>query len=226
MERTRQQGNSTPGFNRMSPNSSSGPISYVALGDSTGAGVGATEGGYVARLFKRIETGRPGSTLSNLCVSGATTEDVLYDQLNRGMARSPTLVTLGIGINDIGHEVSLEQFAKNYEEILSKLTSQTSAPIVVTNIPDISSAPRIPDEMRSDYHRLIVAFNQRLEDIATRHGAVVFDVYTVTHEQVRSHPEFFSADGFHPSDKGYALWADRMWPTIAGAIGLERNRER
>jgi lysophospholipase L1-like esterase len=30
-----------------------------------------------------------------------------------------------------------------------------------------------------------------------------------------SHPEYFSRDGFHPSDKGYELWAVEMWPTIA-----------
>ena len=61
-----------------------GPIVYVALGDSTGAGVGAREGGYVVRLFKHIEERRPGSKLSNLCVSGATTADVLRAQLERG----------------------------------------------------------------------------------------------------------------------------------------------
>jgi lysophospholipase L1-like esterase len=58
-----------------------GPIVYVALGDSTGAGVGARDGGYVLRLFKRIEEQRPGSKLVNLCVSGATTTDVLREQL-------------------------------------------------------------------------------------------------------------------------------------------------
>ena len=31
-----------------------GPIVYVALGDSTGVGVGGADGGYVIRLFKRI----------------------------------------------------------------------------------------------------------------------------------------------------------------------------
>src|SRR4030095_1570459 len=98
----------------------SGPIVYVALGDSTGAGVGAREGGYVARLFKRILEQRPGSKLSNLCVSGATTEDLLRGQLERGVALKPELVTVGIGINDIGHGMTLEQFSRNYEEILSK----------------------------------------------------------------------------------------------------------
>ena len=125
-----------------------GPIVYVALGDSTGAGVGAREGGYVARLFTRILERRPGSKLSNLCVSGATTADLMRSQLERGVALNPDLVTVGIGINDIGHGLTLEQFSKNYEEIITTLKQKTHARIVVTNLPDISSAPRIPGPMR------------------------------------------------------------------------------
>src|SRR5215470_9516484 len=117
-----------------------GPIVYVALGDSTGAGVGAREGGYVARLFKRIEERRPGSTLLNVCVSGATTEDLLRDQLEKGVAANPDLVTVGIGINDIRHGLTLEQFSKNFEVILTTLQEKTHAQIVVTNLPDVSSA--------------------------------------------------------------------------------------
>ncbi len=101
-----------------------GPIRYLALGDSTGAGVGARDGGYVARLFTRIVGHRPGSALTNLCVSGATTSDVLLGQLDRGVASDPQLVTLGIGINDIGHGVTLEQFSTNFEEILSSAQGQ------------------------------------------------------------------------------------------------------
>lgn len=38
------------------------PVVYIALGDSTGVGVGARDGkGYVARLFERFERERPGS---------------------------------------------------------------------------------------------------------------------------------------------------------------------
>ncbi len=202
------------------PTPISGPVNYVALGDSTGSGVGAREGGYVARLFRRILAHRPESKLTNLCVSGATTSDVLRDQLDRGISAKPNLVTLGIGINDIGHGVSLEEFSRNYEQILAKLKSNTTAAIVVTNIPDISSAPRIPALVRNQYQHLIIEFNRKLEEIASRHQVIVFDVYTVTHEQLPSHPEYFSADGFHPSDQGYELWAEQMWPTIAETIGI------
>jgi len=196
-----------------------GPIVYVALGDSTGAGVGAREGGYVARLFKHIEERRLGSKLTNVCLSGATTEDVLAGQLQRGIAGDPDLVTLGIGINDIGHGLTLDQFSRNYEQILSTLKEKTSARIVVTNIPDISSAPVIPRSMRDRYQQQIIQFNQRLEEIAARHGVTVFDIYTITNEELPSHPEYFSSDGFHPSDKGYELWAQQMWPTVAQVIG-------
>jgi lysophospholipase L1-like esterase len=127
-------------------------------------------------------------------------------------------VTLGVGINDIGHGFSADQFAKNYEEILGKL-KRSRATIVVTNIPDISSAPRIPGIMRDEYQRLIIEFNRRLEEIAARHAVIVFDVYTITRDQLGAHPEYFSADGFHPSDEGYEFWAQKMWPEIARAIG-------
>ena len=196
-----------------------GPIVYVALGDSTGAGVGAREGGYVVRLFKRIEERRPDSKLINVCVSGATTEDVLRGQLAQGVAADPDLVTLGIGINDIGHRLSLDQFSKNYEEILSTLKEKTRARIVVTNIPDISTAPVIPGWSRNAYQKQIIQFSRRLEEIAARHGVTVFDIYTITSQELPSRPEYFSNDGFHPSDAGYELWAQTMWPTVARTIG-------
>jgi lysophospholipase L1-like esterase len=199
----------------------SGPVNYVALGDSTGAGVGALDGGYVSRLFKRIEIERPGSTLANLCVSGATTEDVIGDQLDRGIAKRPTLVTLGIGINDVGHGFAIEQFGRQYATILERLTSETDAVIVVTNIPDISSAPRIPNALRAEYQARIIQFNRKLEEVAGQYEVMMFDVYSVTHEQLPDHPEFFSADGFHPSDPGYENWAEQMWPAIARILGAE-----
>jgi acyl-CoA thioesterase I len=198
-----------------------GPITYVALGDSTGAGVGAREGGYPARLFRRLLNQRPGSKLVNFSVSGATTTDVLKNQLDRGLRADPQLITLGIGINDIGHGFTVKQFADNYDQILKRLRANSQAPIVISNIPDISSSQRVPPALRESTQQVIIQFNQRLAEIASTHGATVIDVYAVTHEQLPKHPEYFSADGFHPSDQGYELWADAVWPTIARMAGRE-----
>ncbi len=195
-------------------------VVYAALGDSTGVGVGAREGGgYVARLFEKIKPERPDSKLINLCVSGATTEDVLRGQLQQAIASRPTLVTLGIGINDLGHGLTAEQFSGNYEEIVRQLRTETSARVVVTNVPDISFAPVIPVSERDATRRRIQLFNEKLETIARRYELSVVDIYSETHRVIPAHPEFFSDDGFHPSAEGYSYWAETMWPAVKAAIG-------
>jgi lysophospholipase L1-like esterase len=197
----------------------SAPIIYTALGDSTGVGVGSKEGaGYVARLFERIKSAHPQSRLTNLCVSGATTDDVLRVQLQPAINSRPTLVTLGIGINDIGHGQTVERFARNYEEIIKGLKGETSARLVVTNIPDISFAPVVPEYARDETRRRIQAFNEKIEGIARQYGLLVVDTYSETSKIIPSHPEFFSEDGFHPSDVGYEKWAETMWPQVKAAI--------
>lgn len=198
-----------------------GPVNYVAFGDSTGIGVGARDGGYVTRLFRRLENVRPGSTLRNYCVSGATTADVIQLQLDRAAQVKANLITVGIGINDIGHGVTLEEFAANYEEIVSRLRARTEARIVVSNIPDTSLSPRIPESLRPEVQQAVLSFNQQIEKIATRHRVIVVDVYRPTHELVPANPELISADGFHPSDAGYEMWTERMWPTILAVLNGE-----
>lgn len=193
-------------------------ITYSALGDSTGVGVGARQGGYVARLFNRINAERPGSKLTNLCVSGATTDDVLRSQVEPALSARPTLITLGIGINDVGRGMSVDTFARNYEAIIKRLKT-AGAPIVVTNIPDISLAPVVPPGARSEAARRITLFNERISEIAARYDLLVVDAFKATRETIPSRPEFFSDDGFHPSDAGYEYWAEAMWPTVKKAIG-------
>jgi lysophospholipase L1-like esterase len=193
-------------------------VIYAALGDSTGVGVGAKEGGYVARLFTRIRSLRPDSRLTNVCMSGAQTEDVLRTQIDTALAAHPTLVTLGIGINDVGHGVTVERFARNYEEIVKRLKAETDGAIVVTNIPDISLAPVVPASMRDQVRERVNLFNERIREIAERHALKVVDAYTNTQGIIASNPDFFSDDGFHPSDTGYERWAETMWPTVKAAI--------
>jgi acyl-CoA thioesterase-1 len=201
------------------------PVVYVALGDSTGVGVGARKGGgYVARLFERIERARPGSRLVNLCVSGATTGDVLSAQVGRVREAGPSLVTVGIGINDLTRQATPEQFARNFEEIVVRLRAQTDAPVVVSNLPDISHAPAVPAFLRDGARHRILLFNERIADAAARHRLDLADSFEKSAAVIPTHPEFFSPDGFHPSDEGYEFWAFEMWPAVKRALGWSEAR--
>jgi lysophospholipase L1-like esterase len=198
------------------------PIVYVAVGDSTGEGVGAINGGYPARLFRRVLAEREGSTLTNLCRSGARSDELLSGQLDRAVSATPDLVTVCIGINDVVQGVGKDIFAGYFAEIVWRLRDETTARLVIANLPDISNAPAATREMGIALAPTIAAFNQEIARTAVQAQALLVDVWAETRAVIPGHPEFFSEDGFHPSDVGYEYWARKMWPTVKQAIGVER----
>lgn len=194
------------------------PLVYVAVGDSTGIGLGARDGGgYVDRLFARIEQKRPGSTLLNLSTAGATTADVVDKQLPRLTDTRATLVTVCVGVNDLLRGREVGQFAEDYETLVKRLR-QSGRLIVIANLPDVASAPAMKGMTDESLHLRLGQFNKAIADIAGRHGVPLIDLYKVSNEMIRSRPEFFSSDGLHPSDSGYTYWAEAMWVVIEQAI--------
>ena len=47
----------------------------------------------------------------------------------------------------------------------------------------------------------------RIADTSARHGATLVDLFS-RWQEVADHPEYVSADGFHPSSEGYQALAD------------------
>lgn len=194
---------------------------YVALGDSTGVGMGARKnGGYVDRLFHRLQRVQPSSRLFNLCVSGATSSDALRDQVDAAVLLRPTVVTLCIGINDVTRDVSVAEFGANLKAIVTRLKAAGSPQIVLSNLPDVSLAPVVPRMMRAIAHRRVSTYNRCLSELVQEHDVTVVDMYQHSREMIPAHPEFFSPDRFHPSDEGYEYWAFVMWPSLKSALRL------
>ena len=193
----------------------------MALGDSTAVGVGAqTGGGYPDRLVVKLRAAYPALKLLNLGQSGATSSDVLDSQVPRALRTRPRLITLGIGINDVGLQISDDAFAVNLEEIVVQLR-KLGVPTAIANIPDLTLAPAIAQLVpRSIYERRIELFNEHVTATAARHGLTLVDLYTWSRNVLRTRPELFSPDGFHPSALGYDVWAERM---LAPAVALLRE---
>ncbi|TMA20165.1 MAG: SGNH/GDSL hydrolase family protein [Deltaproteobacteria bacterium] len=174
---------------------------YVALGDSTGTGAGAQSGGGYPERLVRLLPAR--LRLSNLCRSGATSADVLSDQLPLALRSRPRLISLGIGINDLGLQLPDESFALNLEEIAIGLS-----PAVARLVP------------RLLYEKRIEMFNEHVTATAARHDLTLIDLYALSREIVPGRPELFSPDGYHPSALGYDEWARRMAPAVEQLLGV------
>ena len=200
---------------------------YLALGDSTGVGVGAARGGgYPARLAARARDKGEPARLVNLCVPGARVADVAERQLGPGLAAQPDLVTLGVGINDVTLGTDPEAFARDYERVAAAL-ARRGAPVVAVNVPDLTRSPlAVGEETRGGLAARIAAVNARIAAAARRHGFTLVDLFAETSRELLLHPELLSADGFHPSERGYERWADAMQPAFERALATARRAER
>jgi lysophospholipase L1-like esterase len=197
---------------------------YIALGDSTGVGLGAREGGYAQRLLARLRALRPHVRLLNLCQSGARSLDVLQDQVPDAAKLRPEVITLVVGINDVTHSEPEEAFTHNMEEIARRIKG-LGARVVVANVPDIALAPSVRQLVPPEFfERRIEIFNRHIEATAARHGFDYVDFYGMSRKQLAEHPEYFSADGFHPSDAGYEAWTDILWPTVREAFERRQGK--
>ncbi len=193
---------------------------YVALGDSTVEGVGATapERTYVAALHARLRQRYPAARAENLGVAGATSVEVLASQVPRAVELRPHLVTLSVGPNDITGRVLVHQFEGNVDKTLAALRP-TGAVLVVNLIPDLAVTPRFrlgPE--REIVGRFTVQFNDALKRQARQHDAEVVDLYGPSQAEVPGRPQLVAGDGYHPSDAGYARWAELMWQGIERRI--------
>jgi acyl-CoA thioesterase I len=191
---------------------------YVALGDSTGVGEGAPDGGYPKRLARALaEAGRP-VRLVNLCVSGAKLDDLRVRQLERGLAARPALVTVGIGINDVVHGTDLEAFAGALDRLGEELAA-SGASVVLVNVPDLARSPRAAgwvtqERLRDRVERVDAA----LAALAARRGFALVDLRALGAAAYGADGTL-ALDGFHPSDLGQRRWAEAILPEAVRALG-------
>lgn len=176
-----------------------GPL-WIALGDSASQGVGASayDRGWVGQLLARLraQDDQPWRVV-NLSVSGARTRDVLADQVPRlGDLAPPALVTCAVGGNDL-----LRTRWRAFETVLRGLVAALPPGAV------IATMPRGVNERRARLANEVIVAG------ATMSHLRVADLWS------RTGPPWagkFSADHFHPSDVGYADWAD----AFAAPLGL------
>jgi acyl-CoA thioesterase I len=202
-------------ISRSLPSDRQTPIDYMALGDSTVYGLGASSPSrhYVARLSRLVQSEYPVTRVTNLGSCLATAADVLTDQLPHVLTAQPHLVTLSFGPNDLRQRCPPEDFAGRAEVILERLERDTDAAVVVNALPDLASSPRFRASQRARLAELTHQFNHALQRVADGFGIKLVDLGPGDGVE-RLPRRYFCEDGYHPSDDGYAAWASAMWQAV------------
>jgi acyl-CoA thioesterase I len=190
-------------------------IRYVAIGASDSVGVGASDpakGSWPAIVASRLPAGSPPYT--NLGVSGSLALQAVSQQLPGAIAQRPTLVSVWLAVNDLNATIEPASFAESLGQIVDGLVQKTGATIFVGDVPDLRAVPVYAGVDKARLLAGIQAYNDAIAAIAARNpGRVkVVDLFTGSAALVSTGT--VSQDGFHPSDEGYQLIAERF----AGAM--------
>jgi lysophospholipase L1-like esterase len=190
-------------------------IRIAVLGDSLALGTGATQadGGFIFPAFRELLGSRPGSLLDDMAIGGATAADVLRLQAPRLTSARYDIVIVCVGGNDVVHRTRSEDFARTYAELLKRVAMLApGARLICCGVPDVSVSPIFAGE------RAAVAAASLRDDryarlAAASGGAAYVDLYGVSRAQHHA-ARFLGPDRFHPSDRGYALFADALIPVL------------
>ncbi len=192
-----------------------GAIRYVAIGASDAVGVGASDprnGSWPARVAARLPVG---STYTNLGVSGSIASQAVREQLPTALSLKPQLVTVWLAVNDLNASVSAADYGAAVRAVVDPLVRGTEARIFVGSVPDLRSVPAYAGQDQTGLLARITAYNVAIAALAAAFPDRVIVVDLFTGSAALTSTITVSADGFHPSDDGYKLIADRFLAAIA-----------
>jgi len=186
-------------------------VRYVAIGASDSVGVGASDpakGSWPALVASRLPAGSPPYT--NLGVSGSLALQAVTQQLPGAIAQKPNVVSVWLAVNDLNATIEPASFAEALGQIVDGLVQKTGATIFVGNVPDLRAVPVYSGADKARLLAGIQAYNDAIAAIAARSPARVKVVDLFTGSAALVSTGTVSQDGFHPSDEGYQLIADRF----------------
>lgn len=192
------------------------PVTYVALGASDAVGIGSNQPGsqgYVPLVAAHLPKG---SRLINLGVSGIQLHQALKEELPLALSIAPNLVTIWLVANDFVGGVSYGSYIGDLNTLLQQLNAKTHARIAMANLPDLTRLPAFAnrtDTQKTQMLQAIQQWNTGIAQVAGRYGVILVDLFSQG-SRLTAHPEYISADGFHPSAAGYVQLAALFWQAL------------
>jgi lysophospholipase L1-like esterase len=188
----------------------SSAVRYVAIGASDTVGVGATDpttGSWPARIAALLP---PGGAYVNLGVSGSVAVQAKEQQLPGAVAQKPTVVSIWLAVNDMNATIQPASYRDALAAIVDGLVARTDAKIFVGNVPDLRGVPAYKDADKNALLAQITAYNDVIASVSKSAPGRVYLVDLFTGSAALVSTITVSGDGFHPSDEGYKLIADRF----------------
>lgn len=188
-------------------------VQLVALGDSLALGTGAShaDGGFIFRAYRWLLRERPGSTLDTFAIGGATVADVRRLQVDRLAEVAADIVIVCAGGNDVVRRTEPATFAGEYALLVAAIRRRAPrAHLVCCGVPDVALSPIFNGAEHAAIASLAARDDRAVHAAARGAQAAFVDLYGASYRLRTDAKAFLSADRFHPSDAGYARFAELL----------------
>jgi len=190
------------------------PLRLIALGESTVAGMGARThqtalAGQLAFALNR-GTKRP-INWSVVARSGINARDCRLELAPKLKGMSADVVVIGLGVNDTIELHSARRWASDIESLINAVRDQVGGALVLlSGVPPMDCFPALPQPLSF----VLGARSASLENASVELAQRLRQVVHVPFAMEKDCKELFCADGFHPSELGYKLWAEQLAAAI------------
>ena len=199
---------------------------YIALGASETIGIGAAHPNEEAwpQVFYRTALPRA-FVFYDLGIPAETTAEAINNELPIALSLHPTLATVWFNFDDLVGGVSVVDYEQRLANLVHQLRAGGRTQVLIANTPVLDKLPVyaacgaapppgsprcplmgqvLPSPLELD--GLADAYNAAVARVAAQEGATLVDLHAQGEVPV-DHPDFVSADGFHPSTAGHAAIA-------------------
>ncbi len=174
------------------------------IGDSSAVGVGANtpEESVAGRMGAEF----PDADVVNLGVNGAKTNEII-SRLEEITDEEFDTVVVHTGGNDIVRFTDLNTVRKDLNRVLD-LADKIGDQVILIHGADMDTARLLPWGTRWVFQRRYLKYRDiAIEATLDRRNVGYVDLYGAEDNIFRSNTkQVFSADSFHPSSEGYAVW--------------------
>lgn len=186
-----------------------GPIRYVALGDSFTEGVGDHDlrlpnncRGWADRVAEELARQDPSTTYANLAIRGRRLQRILDEQIEPALAMKPTLVSFYAGGNDLlMARLNMAALIRNYEKAVRRLKDSGATVLLFTGY-NVPLSPLLePLKLRT------AVYNRHIRRIAAEQNTLLVDYWCFEKFQ---DPRMWSPDRLHMSTPGHSYMAKKV----------------
>ena len=187
------------------------PLKLIALGESTVAGIGARTHesaltGQLALALKRHTNRTVNWTV--VARSGVNARKCRVELVPKLRGLRADVVTIVLGVNDTIEFHSPRRWAFDVERLIESVRAEVGdALVLLSGVPPMDCFPALPQPLSFVLGARSAALEKASVGLAKGVRRVVHVPFKIERDRCA---DLFCADGFHPSELGYKLWAEQL----------------